>query len=913
MSQDNNPEAMAETEDNQHSNDSGSESHENGSDENRSSYEANASSSTAPSGGQDNPHQPPSHETFQNYKQARLDHNSEWYGEKHPEPPLGHPDRRFLFSQNEPISTEEFADALKRYDDSIVNPETGEPGSLNVHVRSSTPPLERVEKQVQGLAAAGQEVSPELAMEIHNNLTSNSGIFTALLEWSPGKAEIPIDQVNNLVKWIDQLKLAMAEKERDSNKMLHESNAEKKLLKEHHDERERSRDSEVARLRNELQSKENEISESTIQSAHRDRQHREAIQALENDLRVEKEENKASNERNRLDSQAAKDKHSVDLKALSGQLEGSQRDHQALQGQLEENQTNYQALQDELKESQTNYQALQDNLKEIQTSYQALQHRFEGSQRDCQALQDQLAESQANCQTLRDQLQRRQKEYQALQSQLQVRQRSYQGLEEEREAERIGREGVDQEVAKYVHFHQEMYKQLQVHARTWALAKIGVDSLPTDDATTTRQSRVMIGEASKDWAQLKKSYEEEWPRMKTSAVRERLHKDQIVLGALKHSEEEQKASWERNLQLRDRRPQGQNESEAEEARPELAQRPPSSGDSSQEPRNFKELERTLNELKQTSSAYAEAVLDKDKEIQSLSDELRTCKEELKAYRGAERINREPAESSDPIEDAGRLRRRIDHLEDEIRTLREENKTLTSQATISRNDLIAEKRATFTTAEDLVQAVRVQDGNSNAAELGLMDRINYLNLACFIRTRNYIQFAFREGANRLADILINDAHQWVEFCRDDFQSMDPRVISQIDSSLRILHGLRRILTATNQQELEKGRSHIDLGRRTLQKFGDSIVFDQLGRLADSIIENTRAENDNSLFKRKFRFDQYSGYWPKKRIDQEKMRKVIKRGPNMRAGAMRTGFHAPLSPERWSRDNPNAGVDTPETRV
>ncbi|KAF5663377.1 hypothetical protein FHETE_7532 [Fusarium heterosporum] len=863
MSEDNNSQAMAEPQDNEQSNsfgESGSESHENGSDENRSSSGANDSSLTAPSGGQDTPNQPRSRETFQNYKEARQEHDNEWWGKKHPEPPLGHPDRQFMFSHNETISEEELDNAIKRYNDSIANPETGELEQLGVQVRSSTPPLERVEKQIQSLEAGGQQVSTELAMEMYNNFTSNSGFATTLLEWSGGEDLIPIEHANELFKEKDRLKLEMAMEQRDLHRMLDESNKDIDRLREFNikqGELITLRNSEVASLKKELQSKKNAVSGSINESVEKDHRYREAIGALENELRVVKEDNDRLNDRNRLDSQRAESEHSTELKALQHQLEASQ--------------TNYRTLQGELEESQRGFQTRQDQL--------------EGSRRDCQALQSQLERSQRNHET----------------------------LQEEHEVEQKRREEAEREVAKYMHFHQEIYKQLQIHAKTWALTKASVDSLATDDASTTQQAREMIREASKHLGQLKKSYEVEWPRMKTLAGKERLVKDRIILGALKDSEEEQRASLERNFQLRNRRRQDQNEGEAEKVRLGRAQPAPSSGDSPQESRDIKDLKDQLQELRKNSSAFSTMISEKDREIGSLADELRTCKEELKAYKGAERVNRDPAESPNDEEEAVCLQRHIDRLEDDIETLRQQNRTLESQATISQDNATAAAKPTFIRADDLVQAVRVRDGNSNVADLGLIDRINYLNLACFIRTRNYVQFALREGANRLANILIQDAHDWVEFCRDDFQNMSPIVSGQIDSSVRILHGLGRILTATNQQELDKGRRNIEFGRRDLRKFGDSVVFGQLGLLADSIIDATRTENDNPSYRRKFRFDQYSGYWPKKRIDPAKMQKVIKRGPNMRANAMRTGLHAPLSPEKWSKDGPNAGIDTPETSV
>ncbi|KAF4995580.1 hypothetical protein FGRMN_5033 [Fusarium graminum] len=849
MSKDNNPEAMAKPQDSEQSTssgESGSESHGNGSDENRSSSGANDSSLTAPSGGQDAPNQPRSHETFRNYKEARQGHDNEWWGKKHPEPPLGHPDRQFLFSQNEPISEEELGSAMKRYDDSIANPETGELEQLGVQVRSTTPPLERVEKQIQSLEADGQAVSTELAMEMYNNFTSNSGFSTTLLEWSVGENWIPVEHANELLKEKDRLKLEMAMQQRDLHRMLDQSNKDIDKLREFNikqGELIALRDSEVVSLQNELQSKEKTVSDGLHESAEKDHRYREAIRALETELRIVKEDNDRLNDRNRHDNQRAETEHSTGLKVLQNRLEKSSRDYQALQKELQESQRGYQTLQIQLERSQRNYQTLQ----------------------------------------------------------------------EEHEVERKTREEAEREVSKYIHFHQDIYKQLQIHAKTWALTKASVDSLPKDDVSTTQQAREMIREASKHLGQLKKSYEVEWPRMKTLTGRERLVRDRIILGALKDSEEEQRASLKRNFQLRDGCRQDQNESEAEKVGLGRAQPALSSGDSPQESRDIKDLKDQLQELRKTSSAFSTMISEKDREIGSLADELRTCREELKAFKGAERVNSELVKSPNDDEEADRLQRRIDRLEDEIETLRQQNRTLESQATINQDDATAAAKATFTRADDLVQAVRVQDGNSNAANLGLIDRINYLNLACFIRTRNYVQFALREGANRLANVLIQDAHDWVEFCRDDFQNMSPIVSGQVDSSLRILHGLGRILTATDQQELDKGRRNIEFGRRDLRKFGASIVFDQLGLLADSIIDATRTENDNPAYRRKFRFDQYSGYWPKKRIDPEKMQKVIKRGPNMRANAMRTGLHAPLSPEKWSKDGPNAGIDTPETSV
>ncbi|EGU83367.1 hypothetical protein FOXB_06085 [Fusarium oxysporum f. sp. conglutinans Fo5176] len=113
-------------------------------------------------------------ETYNNYRNKRKTKDHNWWGSKHHEPERGDPDREFQFARNMSVSNQEIKDAQKAYDARIIDPFAGKPDPLDPHLRPTTPPMEKAEKQNKGLEDQGvneQEGCPcplEMATQQHD-------------------------------------------------------------------------------------------------------------------------------------------------------------------------------------------------------------------------------------------------------------------------------------------------------------------------------------------------------------------------------------------------------------------------------------------------------------------------------------------------------------------------------------------------------------------------------------------------------------------------------------------------------------------------------------------------------------------------------------------------------------------------
>lgn len=193
------------------------------------------------------------------------------------------------------------------------------------------------------------------------------------------------------------------------------------------------------------------------------------------------------------------------------------------------------------------------------------------------------------------------------------------------------------------------------------------------------------------------------------------------------------------------------------------------------------------------------------------------------------------------------------------------------------------------------------------EMSLMDRINYLNLSVFLRTRNYVELALREGCNRLANMLIHDANKWAEQCREDLSKMNPSVNNQVRASMYVLNGLKRVMVAKDMNEISKGAREFKYGKKLLtREDADRATFGQLIDLAGSLVEwldRLNISHDNPEMRRGLQADKVS--W-RKNIEfvvrrRAKLQSGLRNDPNMKANALRrTGLHSPLTPERWDDD-------------
>ncbi|KAJ3519915.1 hypothetical protein NM208_g13935 [Fusarium decemcellulare] len=159
----------------------------------------------------------PSRDGYRLWKEARQEHDKDWWGSKHSLPATGESDRQFLFARNPLITEEEAKAAVNTFNNAIRDEETGELNPLGLHLRPSTPPMERAMKQIDGLKKQGYEVTPELKREIIENYARNSGLIPALHEWCKGKKDVPVAHVRELLAMIDRLKLEMASQLSDAS------------------------------------------------------------------------------------------------------------------------------------------------------------------------------------------------------------------------------------------------------------------------------------------------------------------------------------------------------------------------------------------------------------------------------------------------------------------------------------------------------------------------------------------------------------------------------------------------------------------------------------------------------------------------------------------------------------------------
>ncbi|KAG5746669.1 hypothetical protein H9Q69_012716 [Fusarium xylarioides] len=241
------------------------------------------------------------------------------------------------------------------------------------------------------------------------------------------------------------------------------------------------------------------------------------------------------------------------------------------------------------------------------------------------------------------------------------------------------------------------------------------------------------------------------------------------------------------------------------------------------------------------------------------------------------------------------RNRVKELEVQLQDLKEDLRA-------SKDGIRVQGKPNYTTVDSLINAVRKEnqglDGDDEAPNL--VDRINYLNLVCFFRTRNYLQLALREGDHTLAKILLNDADKWVKSCKEYFETMDPEVNLQIEGSMLILHGMRQVLTTKDEGVLIEGVKYVTHGRNELSKLPKSDSFAQLVQLADSILHATKyEEKQDSLGIKGLPFNPFRR---KNKSQYTKIQGTIKDDPAMKAEALRlTGVHSPLSPQKWRKDN------------
>ncbi|KAF5575025.1 hypothetical protein FPANT_11505 [Fusarium pseudoanthophilum] len=541
-------------------------------------------------------------ETYNNYRDKRKTKDLSWWGSKQHEAERGNPDREFQFARNMPVSNDDIKSAQKAYNARITDPATGIPNPLGPHLRPTTPPMEKAEKQIKDLEEQGVNVTPGLREEVAHHYISNNGLHAALLIWCRNKEDVPVQYVNEYIKSMSRLKLEMATQQRDVTEKLGQA------------------------------LKECEARESRCQK----------LQAENSKLNMEIQRLKQEKEKTDIQASPLVTTQDIRQPAL------------------------------------------------------------------------------------------------------------YPGMT-----------AVGQAEEKKAHL-EDSSMQYDKHS----IPPTSTVHLPGTPLTSARDA----------------SESDQSPPV-TSVTRESL----------------EKKPW----------------------------------------------------------------------------------------------SAESAKSNVTQDDA--CRNRVKELELKLQNLKEELR-------VSNGGTTVQGKPNYTTVDSLVNAVRNQNQGIDDQEEApnLVDRINYLNLVCFFRTRNYLQLALREGDHTLAKILLNDADKWVKSCKEFLQTMDPEVNLQVEGSMLILHGMRQVLTTKDENVLIEGVKYVKHGRNELTKLPKSDSFAQLVQLADSILHATKYDEKENCLGIKGGLP-FNPFRRKKKSQYTKIQGTIKDGPAMKAESLRlTGIHSPLSPQKFRRD-------------
>ncbi|KAF4494181.1 hypothetical protein FAGAP_9696 [Fusarium agapanthi] len=540
-------------------------------------------------------------ETYNDYRNKRKTKDPNWWGSKQHEAERGDPDREFQFARNMPVSNHDIKNAQRAYNARITDPVTGRPDALGPHLRPTTPPMEKAEKQIKSLEDQGVNLTPGLREEVTHHFISNSGLHAALLIWCRNKKDVPLQYVNEYIKSMSRLKLEMATQQRDVTEKL----------------------------------------------------------------------------------------------------------DQAI--------------------------------------------------RNCEEMESRCQQLQAENSKLNMEIQR---------------------LKEEKEK----------------------------------------TDIQVNPLVTTQDVRQLA-----------------------------LYPDMTAVGKAE----------EKKTHLEDSSMQYNKHSIPPPATVQLPETPSTSVREASESSQSSPLSPVPKEISEKKPWSVKAVT-----------------------------------SNVTQDDASR--NRVKDLELQLQNLKEELRA-------SNDGIRVQGKPNYTTVDSLINAVRKEKQGIDDEEVpNLVDRINYLNLVCFFRTRNYLQLALREGDHTLAKILLNDADKWVKSCKEYLEKMDPVVNLQVEGSMLILHGMRKVLTTKDEGVLIEGVKYVKHGRNELSKLPKSDAFAQLVQLADSILRATKYdEEQNSLGIKGLPFNLFRR---KNKRQYIKIQGTIKDDPAMKAEALRlTGVHSPLSPKKWRKDN------------
>ncbi|KAF5011418.1 hypothetical protein FDECE_2481 [Fusarium decemcellulare] len=696
----------------------------------------------------------PSRDGYRLWKEARQRHSKDWWGTKHSLPAMGESDRQFLFARNPLITEEEAKHAVDTFNNAIRDEETGELNPLGLHLRPSTPPMERAMKQIDGLKEQGYEVTPELRREIIENYARNSGLIPALHEWCKGKKDVPVAHVRELLAMIDRLKLEMASQLSDASLRYQD-------LKDNFDDHKRKY------RQPESVSNKKSIGEML-----------DRIQKV-----------------GKLDGEGQDDTNSV---------------QQSNTGQ------------------RSNTDAEEPSMDRLQTTVFKLCQDLENTR---QELSDWKVFGDDNV-DMSD-------EHKA----------KLAAAEETRHA-------AEKEVQKYKGFHDMTLKYVEEEVKTWkAMANTGkeLDKLDqtksdADNVVMSDQTKEVVRVVAEAWETLETQYHKEWPHFANS---EKLERDIITLKALEVSEKRLLDTTEYNQNVK-----------------------------------------LQSAIKQQETDYERQQLDTN-ESMAESDERKSPKPpsdaEISHGQEMEQLRRENQEEQEKVRD--------EHQK-QLYKLQKEKEDLGQQLKSCKS---GHEAPNFRSADELLKAIGKKGSNQDGGrEPNLMDRINYLNITCFLRTRNFIQLALREGATRLANCLLRDAYTWMDSCREDISTMKACVADSMEASIFILSGLRRFMTARDNEQMDKGLEDLRDAKARLDKYNDDpITFGQLRDLASDIIKwADDTKNDQLHSKRRRLFGDKLSFL-KSRQHRELQKKVKDEGSWTAERLKRSGYHSPVSPKDAER--------------
>ncbi|KAF7561299.1 hypothetical protein G7046_g2847 [Stylonectria norvegica] len=194
-------------------------------------------------------------------RESRLEHNEAWWGSEQPAPNPQHPDRVHLFSRNPTVSGAKAGDIIASYNAKITHNGTADP--MGDHLRPKTPPEQRATKSRQDLIDDGVDVTPEMYRTIFQQATQNAGLIAALQEYLVSKRDVPIEHVNELLRWIDNIVMEWSKQMDHQVKLRKHKTAECETQKEQLrnekksvDEKNTKLEEKLSKIYNTLQSKE---------------------------------------------------------------------------------------------------------------------------------------------------------------------------------------------------------------------------------------------------------------------------------------------------------------------------------------------------------------------------------------------------------------------------------------------------------------------------------------------------------------------------------------------------------------------------------------------------------------------------------------------------------------------------------